>query len=1123
MPEDGKHGTIQMRPGGPPDQATSVMPTLTGEPPPAAAPPAMPPPRYELGEEIARGGMGRVVDATDTVLGRVVALKEALALDTDSLTRFARETKITARLEHPAIVPVHDAGTMAGGAPFYVMRKVGGRPLERLVATTNRLDQRLALLPHIVTASHAIAHAHSRGIVHRDIKPSNILCGDHGETIVIDWGLAKVIGEADEPTAPAAVVDDDSIKTRAGVVYGTPGFMAPEQLRGVVVDERCDVYALGATLYHLLSRKPPHYAKTAEEMMKAAVAAPPSPVSSLVPGVPRELSTIVDKALAHDPKLRYQDANALAEDLQRFLTGQLVASHHYTSRERLVRFVRKNRFAVGAVGVAVAALLIGGTIAVTRVIGERDRADLEARKSRAAEAEAKDSQRRAEDRNEKLVLQQARSMVTVNPTAAVAMIKPLATKQWREVRSIANAARTNGVAWSLPAPRFVDALEMSRDGLRVLLSGDDGSIRIYDLARRVTRTVRDRGSRVHVRFADGERKVVAWAERTLIVLDASTGAETSRIEVGSPIYDLEVIGMTAYWVDGREGKLWSLDLAGKIPLEITVEERLEQLAPSPDGRWLALLGTTHLFFYDRTQPQTPPVEVLLGRTLQIDWADNGEHVAALVERGEETERYAILISVTDTPQIVRRIHVGKREHIALASGPVPRVFAVGALGVGFVSRDETTPRKQVVGEPVGLRESIDGTVVAGSHGGLAVLTDDGDQSLLVPTGRLETIEASARSPYVVGMIENRMLVWDLSEFLPRRLAVRVATTEKFAGNARVFAAYQDAPAEWIDLAVNGRFAPKSRPTAAMPATIEDLVAARDGSAVVVLDGRNARLVVDGQEPVLIEDAHRAIFAGDQLFVATLGKIDRYDLATKQRTPVAARSSELLQLTSSRGAPGWLAAVFADGTLWRMNLANNLQTITAIAAVPRQILVQVDGSVVYSEGRMLRAWRPNGTLEPLVELPKTVDALGLAAPNRAVAFAANGTGYVIELDAPGRHSEPFEVYVQRATISPDVGLLVTGNRGVIELIDPLLADPYRWTLASSSGIAYTMPQIANDGSHVLARRRVVDRTRKDVESMEQHVLLVWRLVMPSTAEDTQNWLARMTNAVFDPQTSVLGWQ
>jgi hypothetical protein len=95
--------------------------------------------------------------------------------------------------------------------------------------------------------------------------------------------------------------------------------------------------------------------------------------------------------------------------------------------------------------------------------------------------------------------------------------------------------------------------------------------------------------------------------------------------------------------------------------------------------------------------------------------------------------------------------------------------------------------------------------------------------------------------------------------------------------------------------------------------------------------------------------------------------------------------------------------------------------------------------------------------------------------------------------------------------------------VIELIDPLLADPYRWTLASSSGIAYTMPQIANDGSHVLARRRVVDRTRKDVESMEQHVLLAWRLVMPSNAEDTQAWLARMTNAVFDPQTSVLGWQ
>ncbi|HWU91461.1 MAG TPA: protein kinase, partial [Kofleriaceae bacterium] len=177
----------------------AIMPTLAGNAVPATArPPSMPPPRYELGAEIARGGMGRVVEATDTVLGRVVALKEVLAADEDTLQRFARETRITARLEHPSIVPLHDAGTMPGGAPYYVMRKISGRPLERLVALAETLPQRLVLIPHIVDAAQAIAHAHERGIVHRDIKPSNILVGDLGETIVIDWGLAKVIGEADD-------------------------------------------------------------------------------------------------------------------------------------------------------------------------------------------------------------------------------------------------------------------------------------------------------------------------------------------------------------------------------------------------------------------------------------------------------------------------------------------------------------------------------------------------------------------------------------------------------------------------------------------------------------------------------------------------------------------------------------------------------------------------------------------------------------------------------------------------------------------------------------------------------------------------------------------------------------
>jgi hypothetical protein len=265
-----------------------------------------------------------------------------------------------------------------------------------------------------------------------------------------------------------------------------------------------------------------------------------------------------------------------------------------------------------------------------------------------------------------------------------------------------------------------------------------------------------------------------------------------------------------------------------------------------------------------------------------------------------------------------------------------------------------------------------------------------------------------------------------------------------------------------------------------------------------------------------------MFAGEQLFLANRGEIELYDLQTGQRTTLVSRGAKHTQLTASRGGTGWLAVVFEDGALWRFNLATRLQNVTQLAAPPRQILVQPDGTVVFSEGRMLRAWRPTGVLEPLVELPRPIEALGLAGPGRAVAFAANGTGYVIELDAPNRHSEAFEVYVNRATISPDTGMMVTGNRGVIEMIDPLISHPHRWTLATTVGMAYTAPQISNDGRHVLARRRVVDPRRREIESMEVHVLLAWRLVMPESADDTARWLDQMTNAVVDSR-SILGWR
>ena len=219
----------------PPVQA-SIPPTANGMVPPRST-------RYQLGSELGRGGMGRVVEAYDTQLGRTVALKEVLPRASEATERrFRREVQVTARLEHPSIVPLYDSGIGPEGRPYYVMRRVSGRPLDELVVRARGLDERLSLLPALLAAIEAVAHAHRRGVIHRDLKPANILVGDLGETIVIDWGLAKVLGEPDPSDGPSDGPGDrpsddaepdaadpgagDSLRTQIGSVFGTPGFMS---------------------------------------------------------------------------------------------------------------------------------------------------------------------------------------------------------------------------------------------------------------------------------------------------------------------------------------------------------------------------------------------------------------------------------------------------------------------------------------------------------------------------------------------------------------------------------------------------------------------------------------------------------------------------------------------------------------------------------------------------------------------------------------------------------------------------------------------------------------------------------------------------------------------------------
>ncbi len=344
---------------------------------------------YQTGDEIARGGMGRIVAAEDRRLGRKVALKELLDPAGEQTTRFQREALITARLQHPGIVPVYEAGRWPTGEPFFAMKLVAGKPLDQVIAATRSLDQRLALLPRLVAACDAIAYAHSQRIIHRDLKPGNILIGDFGETVVIDWGLAKDLDAIESPESanraprrPSQKVMSvkstaSSTLTVAGAVMGTPAYMAPEQARGEPVDQRADVFALGAMLYHVLAGAPPYNARTATDVIAAAALGKVVPLADREKRAPRDLVAIVTRAMQPLPVDRYPDAGVFAEELRRFMTGRLVDAHRYTAAQRLGRFVKRHRGAVTVATIAVLGFIIGGTAAVHRIVAARDQAEHE--------------------------------------------------------------------------------------------------------------------------------------------------------------------------------------------------------------------------------------------------------------------------------------------------------------------------------------------------------------------------------------------------------------------------------------------------------------------------------------------------------------------------------------------------------------------------------------------------------------------------------------------------------------------------------------------------------------------------------------------------------------------------
>ena len=334
----------------------SKSPSATTEIPSAQPALLTPNERYELGETLARGGMGQVAEARDRYLQRPVAIKvlsPEMAANPGLSRRFVQEALVLGRLEHPHIVPIHDLGIDSQGRNYYSMKYVRGITL-RDVLNGIRKGRTLLIEQYPLTEllnifqkiCDAVAYAHSQGIIHRDLKPANIMLGEYGEVLVMDWGLSKILDDPEpgETTLPPESIkphDNDNPGTRFGTVMGTPNFMAPEQAEGQLdaIDARTDIFSLGAILYSILALRPPVIGTTEEEVLnrikRGEITPPgqtpvdnknkttPTPVLAHCPErrVPSALAAVTMQSLAHNSAKRYQSVAELQKDIAAYQAG----------------------------------------------------------------------------------------------------------------------------------------------------------------------------------------------------------------------------------------------------------------------------------------------------------------------------------------------------------------------------------------------------------------------------------------------------------------------------------------------------------------------------------------------------------------------------------------------------------------------------------------------------------------------------------------------------------------------------------------------------------------------------------------------------------------------------------
>ncbi len=488
--------------------------------------------RYVLRGELARGGMGRILQVWDEDLRRTLAMKVVLGkedgegepdepdVDPQTLRRFLEEAQITGQLDHPGIVPVHELGVDDHDRVFFTIRLVKGRDLAEIFRLARAGEEgwnQTRAVGAVLRVCEAMAYAHSKRVIHRDLKPENVMVGRYGETYVMDWGLAKVLGRADSrdvrvaPQVSVSLVDvetgwleggeggaDEPLRTLDGTVVGTPAYMPPEQAEGrgdknaSDLGPWSDVYSVGAILYTLLAGRapyvPPDRRVSPQRIVFDLIKGPPVPIPEIEPAAPPELVAICDKAMARDMSRRYPDMMAMAEDLRAYLEGRVVGAYEAGAVAQLKKWVLRNKATAAAMG-GLIVTLVGSLFAF--ILLQKNQVD-EIRTERNLTAAGRDLAEESAERAKRNERSAVRKSYVANVVAADASIRAnevveakrrlddcdpeLRGWEWRHLHLRSDSsrrvleghgARVSSVAWSA-------------DGATILSGSEDKTIRAWD-------------------------------------------------------------------------------------------------------------------------------------------------------------------------------------------------------------------------------------------------------------------------------------------------------------------------------------------------------------------------------------------------------------------------------------------------------------------------------------------------------------------------------------------------------------------------------------------------------------------------------------------------------------------